>query len=77
MKKKAVFVPGCPMVNPDVDVLGFQKNPVKEAIDMEKAMEEALSLASSADKIILALGDIGNIQEKTQAEPTLPSPPVR
>lgn len=55
------FAPGCPMVNPDIQIIGFQKTPQIEALNsesaIEKAMEEAISLAKSADKVVLTLGE--------------------
>lgn len=38
-------------------MLGFQKKPPEENIDVEKAMAEAVSLAKSVDKVILTLGE--------------------
>ena len=54
---KTHFAAGCPIVNPGVKIVGFQKNSPTEDIDIEKAMSEAVSLAKSADKVILALGE--------------------
>lgn len=51
------FAAGCPIVNPGVKVVGFQKESPAENFDIEKAMSEAVSLAKSADKVILALGE--------------------
>ena len=51
------FAAGCPIVNPGVKVVGFQKESPAEKFDIEKAMSEAVSLAKSADKVILALGE--------------------
>lgn len=51
------FAVGCPIVNPGVKVVGFQKESPAENFDIEKAMSEAVSLAKSADKVILALGE--------------------
>lgn len=51
------FAAGCPIVNPGVKVVGFQKESPAENFDIEKAMSEAVSFAKSADKVILALGE--------------------
>lgn len=51
------FAAGCPMTEPGTPVLGFQKEAPKETLDMDIAIDEALTLAKSADKVILALGE--------------------
>lgn len=53
----ATFAKGCPMVDPGVEILGFQKKVPMDMTDPESAMAEALKLASSADKVVLLLGE--------------------
>lgn len=53
----AMFAVGCPIVDPGEEVLGFQKPVPGYEVDAEKALEEAISLAKKADKVVLALGE--------------------
>ncbi len=53
----SVFAAGCPTVNPDEEVIPFQKAVLKENIDMQKTMKEAIQLAEQCDKIIFCLGE--------------------
>ena len=55
--EQAVFAPGCPMVDPGVNVVGFQKDADMAAIDPEAALQEAVGLAKKADRVVLALGE--------------------
>ena len=55
--EQVLFAPGCPMVDPGVNILGFQKDAAAAAIDPEKALDEAVSLAKTADRVVLALGE--------------------
>ncbi len=54
---KFSFAPGCPIVDPGIEVLGFQKKPPNDPTDPTSALEEAISLASKADKVVLLLGE--------------------
>lgn len=73
------FAPGCPMVNPEDSVIGFHKTPPKEKLDSDeaaaKALEEALTLAKSADKVVLALGEHREFtgEAASRADITLPA----
>lgn len=51
------FAPGCPTVDPGVEVLGFQKVPPRENLDLQKELDAAVALARTADKVVLALGE--------------------
>lgn len=51
------FAPGCPIVDPDEALIGFQKPIAGEDIDAEKALADAVALAKSADKVVLTLGE--------------------
>lgn len=51
------FAPGCPTVDPGVEVLGFQKVPPRENLDHQKELDAAITLARTADKVVLALGE--------------------
>lgn len=51
------FAPGCPMADPGVEILGFQKKVPMDRTDPDTALSEALSLAADADKVVLALGE--------------------
>jgi len=51
------FAPGCPLVDPGVKIHGFIRPAVMAAIDPERALDEAIELAKTADKVILALGE--------------------
>lgn len=55
--EQAVFAPGCPMVDPGVNIVGFQKDADMAAIDPEAALREAVELAKKADRVVLALGE--------------------
>ncbi len=55
--KNTKFAPGCPMVDPGVKVIAFQKPVAPEELDAAKALEEAVDLARQADRVILALGE--------------------
>ena len=55
--EQAVFAPGCPIVDPGVKVLGFQKDASVARLDPEEALREAVALAKRADKVVLALGE--------------------
>lgn len=72
---QAAFAPGCTISDPGTDILGFQKEPPKENIDMKQAMTQALSLAKTADKVILALGEHREYtgEGASRADITLPS----
>lgn len=52
-----VFSAGCPLVDPNRRVMGFQKDVPGEDIDPETALTEAVALARTADKVVLALGE--------------------
>ena len=54
---KAVFAPGCTLVDPGVEIMGFQKKMPRETLDPETALAEAVRLASTADKVVLLLGE--------------------
>ena len=54
---RAVFAPGCTLIDPGVEIVGFQKNPPRETLDPETALAEAVRLASTADKVVLLLGE--------------------
>lgn len=51
------FAPGCPIVDPSVEVLGFQKQPPKDDTDPVQALQQAVALARQADRVVLALGE--------------------
>lgn len=53
----AVFASGCPIVDPGTEVLGFQKKPPKDPTDPASALEEAVTLAKAAGKVVLLLGE--------------------
>lgn len=53
----SVFAVGCPIVGAGEDVLGFQKPVPAFEVDEEKALAEAVALARTADKVVLALGE--------------------
>lgn len=71
---KVFFAAGCPTVNPGVKVLGFQKKPPEENIDVEKAMAEAVSVAKSVDKVILTLGEHRDYSGEGASKGTLTLP---
>jgi len=54
---KAVFAPGCPIVDPGVEIMSFQNQASQDTIDPETALVEALELAKKADKVVLLLGE--------------------
>lgn len=58
---RSSFAPGCPMADPGTHIIGFHHPVPKEALDsqaaMEQALEEALALAKSVDKVVLTLGE--------------------
>ena len=54
---KAVFAPGCTLVDPGVEIMGFQKKMPRETLNPEAALTEAVNLASQADKVVLLLGE--------------------
>lgn len=58
---KMCFAVGSPTVDPGITVLGFQKEPPKEDLDteekLETAIDEAISIAKTTDKVILCLGE--------------------
>lgn len=54
---KALFAPGCPIVDPGVEVVSFQNQTFQSHIDPETALYEALELAKNADKVVLLLGE--------------------
>ncbi len=54
---KVSFAKGCPMVDPGVEILGFQKKVPLDLTDPETALAEALQLAATCDKVVLALGE--------------------
>lgn len=60
-QSSVLFAPGCGMVDPGVEVIGFQKTPPRESIDtpdkLENSIREAVLLAQRADKVVLALGE--------------------
>ncbi len=72
---KVSFAAGCSIVDPGVEVLGFQKKPPKENIDPQAALEEAVALAGTADKVILTLGEHRDYSGEgaSKANLTLPS----
>lgn len=51
------FAPGCPMVDPSEQLIGFKCPVEQEQMDLEAALQEAVSLAKAADKVVLALGE--------------------
>lgn len=55
--EQAVFAPGCPIVDPGVSIVGFQKDASGPALDPEAALAEAVALAQRADTVVLALGE--------------------
>lgn len=69
------FAAGCPTVDPGVEVLGFQKTPLRESIDVEQALKEAVALAGNVDKVILCLGEHREYTGEcaSRADITLPS----
>lgn len=54
---KVSFAPGCPIVDPGVKIVCFQKQPPKDLTDPDEALAEALELAKTADKVVLLLGE--------------------
>lgn len=75
----AVYAPGCPLTDPGVEILGFQKTSPKDQLNSEealqKALQEATALAETADKVILALGEPRDYSGEcaSRANITLPS----
>lgn len=55
--EQALFAPGCPMLDPGVKILGFQKDAPVAQLDPEEALREAVALAKRADRVVLALGE--------------------
>lgn len=53
----SVFAAGCPLIDPQRNVIGFQKAVSADNISPEAALEEAVALARNADKVVLALGE--------------------
>lgn len=51
------FAPGCPIADPDRQILGFQKPVPTDPTDPETALAQAVQLARQADKVVLALGE--------------------
>ena len=51
------FAPGCPIVDPGVEIMSFQNQTSQDKIDPEAALAEALELAKKADKVVLLLGE--------------------
>lgn len=56
-KANVTFAKGCPMVDPGVEILGFQKKVPMDLTDPTCALEEALSIAKNSDKVVLMLGE--------------------
>lgn len=54
---KAAFAPGCPIVDPGVEIMSFQNQTSQDKIDPKAALAEALELAKKADKVVLLLGE--------------------
>ena len=51
------FAPGCPIADPDRQILGFQKPVPTDPTDPETALAQAVAMARQADKVVLALGE--------------------
>lgn len=72
---KTYFASGCPIVNPGIEVLGFQKKPPVDCTDPESALNEAIALAQAVDKVVLTLGEHRDYSGEgaSKADLTLPS----
>lgn len=51
------FAKGCPVVDENEVIHGFQKPVEREETDVEKALSEAIEAAKAADQVVLALGE--------------------
>lgn len=76
---KAQFAPGCTLVDPGVEIMGFQKKMPKGTLDPEAALTEAVKLASTADKVVLLLGEPRDFSGEcaSRSELTLPQCQMR
>lgn len=51
------FAVGCPIVAPGETILGFQKDYPLPEVDAEQALADAVALARTSDRVVLALGE--------------------
>ena len=68
------FAKGCPVLGPEDIVHGFQKPVEKEEMDMEQALQEAISASRNADQVVLALGEHREFSGEAASRVTLTLP---
>lgn len=77
------FATGSSLVNPGINILGFQKTPPKEIIDTDEklttAINEAVTLAKEVDKVVLCLGEPRDYSGEgaSRSDITLPACQIR
>lgn len=71
------FAKGAPLVQPGEQVNGFQKVVPTDETDPEAALAQALALAKTADKVVLALGEHREYTGEAASRGTLTLPPVQ